>query len=207
MKLQIFFFFYDIKRLLFIFTLKKKPLYDNTTIILHIQYTMDHLDHPNSQNNNNINIYDDYSQKPQMAATSDDHIAQTSYMTDNYYEQYPSFSFVNNRHNVHPQPTINAPQDSNNNNIQNIQNISSPLNFPQTNYSDFFRFGIPGFEIIIIPTTSFTNLSNLSMQDLFQQHTNIVVTDESQSQFQQFQQQNSFDLPDSFNINNINNFQ
>lgn len=43
----------------------------------------------------------------------DHHNSKTHGWPDNYYEQYPSFSFINNRHNV--QPTINstyAPQDS-----------------------------------------------------------------------------------------------
>jgi hypothetical protein len=173
---------------------------------------MDRRDHHNTLNNINNIIYDNYSQ---MAATSDNNnIVQTTYTTDNDYEQQPSFSFVNNRHAAHPtsifqpQPTINSNYASEVSINNNVQNISTPLNFPQPNYPDYpdsYRFVIPGFEIIIIPTSSF---ANLSMQDQFQQDTNTVVTGESQPQFQQFQQQqNSLDLTDSFNFNNINNFQ
>jgi hypothetical protein len=71
---------------------------------------------------------------------------------------------------------------------------SSPLNI---NNPRIFRFEIPGFEIVVIPTTpttSFSNSANLNMQNQFQQ---------DQTQFQQ-QQQNSRGVNGSFI--NFNNF-
>src|SRR5437870_3633466 len=135
---------------------------------------MDHsMDH-NIQNNINNIIHELHDGQPNVIQsdyfpTSDDNIAQTSsYTANNNYEQQPAYHNQHDASTSQSQPTINstyAPQYTVNNNVQN------PLNFPPTNHPEFFRFEIPGFEIIVIPTFPLPNLSNSSMQDQSQQDT------------------------------------
>ena len=120
----------------------------------------------------------------------------------NNYEQQPMFSFMNNQDATSTMQSY--PMSSQYTDDYNVN--SSPLNFPQENGNpEIFRFEIPGFkvEIFVTPTTSIT--TNLNMQNQFQQqgHTfSNVITDNSQTQFQQ-QQQNSLDVNESFiNFNN-----
>ncbi|RIA82761.1 hypothetical protein C1645_834868 [Glomus cerebriforme] len=115
-----------------------------------------------------------------------------SYATNNY-EQQTTFSFLNNEHVISTTQSYStitssyAPQyidhNVNQNPPQYIQNTSQPLNFPQTNNSQIFRFEVPGFKIIIIPTTS-SILTSLDMQ--IESH-NVSfsnnTTDNSQTQF------------------------
>ncbi|GBB84884.1 hypothetical protein RclHR1_11470005 [Rhizophagus clarus] len=101
-----------------------------------------------------------------------------SYISNNY-EQQATFSYISNQYTTSTNSTTQhystttssyTPQyighNVNYNSSQFIQNVSPQFNFPQTNNSQLFRFEIPGFEIIIIPTSSsFVNLNNLNMQN------------------------------------------
>ncbi|CAB4374109.1 hypothetical protein RhiirA5_482856 [Rhizophagus irregularis] len=104
-----------------------------------------------------------------------------SYISNNH-EQQATFSFINNQYTTstttttqyHSTTTSYVPQyighNVNQNSPQFIQNISPPFNFPQTNHPQMFRFEIPGFEIIIVPTSPpFVNLNNLDMENHLQQ--------------------------------------
>ncbi|RIA98582.1 hypothetical protein C1645_812646 [Glomus cerebriforme] len=105
--------------------------------------------------------------------------------------------FANNeRANQTTQPSSYTPQYTG----DQHQSISLPVeslnmianNSYQTNPFEIFRFEIPGFKIIIIPTiSSYVNLNNLDMQNQLQPDhhlTTNIFTDNSQTQFQHFQQ-------------------
>ena len=123
-----------------------------------------------------------------------------SYAANNY-EQQPMF------YNEHATSTLQSYPTNSSNSGHNVN--SSPLiNFPQINNPEIFRFEIPGFKIVVVPTTLTTspcsNLTNLNMQNHLQDHTfSNIITYNSQSQFQQ-QQRNSLDVNESFI--NFNNF-
>ena len=117
-------------------------------------------------------------------------------VTTSNYEQ-PMFSFMNNEYATTMQ---SYPINSSNStympqHIVNHDVNSSLLNFPQANNPKIFRFEIPGFKIEIFvtptnPTTTFSNLTNLNMQNQFQQqgHTfSNVFINNPQTQFQQQQ--------------------
>ena len=101
-----------------------------------------------------------------------------------------------------------------------------------TNDSDIFRFAFPGYQIIVIPTSSpFANLNNFDMQCQFQQdqafssyttsighsqlnqdvsgvygtHSGSSVIHNDQSQHHDHHQQNSLGLNASSNFNNLRN--
>src|SRR4051794_11181723 len=85
-------------------------------------------------------------------------------------------------------------------NEQNQNLLQNPppslLNYPQTN--ETFTFEIPGFKIIVVPTTS--PIANYNMQNQIQQDLNYSnnATDISHTQLHQ-QNQNSLGLNDNFN--------
>jgi hypothetical protein len=91
-----------------------------------------------------------------------DNITSSSYATSNYEQQpeYSAFSFLNNGN---AQPLSSAQQYTD-------QNISSTLNSLNTmiansSQSEIFRFEIPGFQIIIIPTSPHANVDMQNQQD------------------------------------------
>src|ERR1044072_7062684 len=98
-------------------------------------------------------------------------VISDSYATSNYGQQQfeqseqSAFSFVNNEDSTSTtQSSYYAPQ------YANRGTPSLNTNFSQSNNSEIFRFEIPGFKIIVIPTSSpFANLTNLDMQNQFQQ--------------------------------------
>jgi hypothetical protein len=120
------------------------------------------------QNNFNDNAeFDSYSQPmiqteqpgyPDYFSTAED----SAFYTTSNYEQQPensAFSFPNNGN---AQPLSNAQQYAD----QNISSPFNPINTTIANSSqtaEVFRFEIPGFKIIIIPTSS--SLANLDVQD------------------------------------------
>jgi hypothetical protein len=155
------------------------------------------MDQPLSNTlNNSVNSSCDYSD---FSITSNN-IIPTSYTTANDYEQQQQqqqqqqsiFSSVNNENHT---TTTYEPQYTNHTN-----HISSPSPFNslnmvtnsfQINHSDVFKFEIPGFKIVIIPTfsttSSYTNLNNFDEQNQFQQgYTSTVDVHNSQTQFNNF---------------------
>ncbi|RGB43896.1 hypothetical protein C1646_749104 [Rhizophagus diaphanus] len=142
--------------------------------------------------NNNVNSSCDYYD---FSITSNNNIP-TSYMTNNYEQQQSLFSSINNENQTtttqsfsyEPQYTSHTSHDS---------HITSPLNSlnmitnsSQINRSDIFKFEIPGFKIVVIPTSStisssYANLNNFDTQN--QVHTSpIVDSHNSQNQFNNF---------------------
>lgn len=152
------------------------------------------MDQPLSNTlNNNVNSSCDYSD---FSIMSNNNIP-TSYMANNYEQQQSLLSSVNNEnHTATTQSLSYEPQyTSHDGHI-----ISSPLNSlnmitnsSQINRSDIFKFEIPGFKIVVIPTSSttsspYTNLNNFDTQNQVQQgYTSpIVDTHNSQTQFNNF---------------------
>jgi len=151
--------------------------------------------------NNPLQNYNGYSQPPQTPQmeqplneilftntsysytdyfpATDNNTISASY-TINNYEQSPAFSFVNNASTT---PTTQSAS-------QNIPHSSSSESLNTAIANNSYHFEIPGFKIIIIPTTTTTpyaNLNNSNTQNQFQQD-NVplnIVTNNSQIQFQQ----------------------
>jgi len=151
------------------------------------------MDQPLSNNtfyNNNVNSSCNYAD---FSVTSNN-IIPTSYSASNYEQQQSTFSSVNNENVTSAtQSSSYAPPQ------YTSSHVSLPLNSPnmittnpsQTNHSEILRFEIPGFKIIIIPTSSPTpplygNLNNLDTQNQFQQDyaSSNVVADNSNPQIQ-----------------------
>jgi hypothetical protein len=123
--------------------------------------------------------YSDYS------SAAGDNMASSSYTARNYEQQQPMLSFLSSEHaNSATQPLYYAPQYAD-------QYISSPLNtLNNSSQSGIFRFEIPGFNIIIVPTSS--PPANLDMHNQFQHDHNYLdlssyTSSVSQSQLNQEQ--------------------
>jgi hypothetical protein len=108
-----------------------------------------------------------------------DNITSTFYATSNYEQpQQPMFSFLNN------DSTLSYALQ------YTDQNISPPFNpintiISNSSQTEVFRFEIPGFKIIIVPTSS--PLANLDMQSQQDTYLNSTTSLVSQSQLNQEQ--------------------
>ena len=149
------------------------------------------------QSSSNV-FYDNANSSGTYTDLTSDNIISTSTASDGLLStcsttpctpQYIGHSVNEQNQNLLQNPSQNPPQY-----------IQSPcpsfLNYPQTN--ETFTFEIPGFRIIVVPTTP-PIANNNSMQNQAQQDLNYsnIVTDISQTQFQQ---------QNSLNLNNFNNF-
>ncbi|CAB5379646.1 unnamed protein product [Rhizophagus irregularis] len=129
-----------------------------------------------------------------------------SYATNNYERQSMTPS-INNERVISTSTIQSNPAANSSNSSYTPYNSNHNVNTPSLNFNNpgTFRFEIPGFVIVVIPTTPTTNSTSLNTQNQFQQeHTYSNITnDNSHTQFQQ-QQQNFLDVNGSFI--NFNNF-
>jgi hypothetical protein len=162
---------------------------------------------------NDNNEFNNYTYYPNNLHQETTNVNQAVQPSDSSYDCYDDH-FATTNDNIMP---INeqissqyTPQyiDQNVNEYQDSSQYDN--NYPQKNYSQIpeLKFEIPGYKIIVIPTFhSYTNLNNFDIQDQNQNDQNYfypssnIVTDDLSLQFQQyqqFQQQNSFELNGSF---------
>jgi hypothetical protein len=93
-----------------------------------------------------------------------------SYISNNYEQQamfYNQYTTTTTSTTQYYSTTSSyAPQYIDNYVNQNTPQFNQNIPPPQTNNSQIFRFEIPGFKIIIVPTSSssFVNLNNLDME-------------------------------------------
>ncbi|RIA98557.1 hypothetical protein C1645_749666 [Glomus cerebriforme] len=116
-----------------------------------------------------INAADNYTNDLFMSDNDYATTSMTSFATDGQIDSTYSTPFNETQCNF--DATIGQVSPS-----QSVMNSSLPINLadmtinPQTNDSEIFRFMIPGFQTVIIPTSSpLTNLSDVDMQYQFQQ--------------------------------------
>ncbi|CAB4488824.1 hypothetical protein RhiirA5_498291 [Rhizophagus irregularis] len=140
--------------------------------------------------------------------------------TTKTYEQQPMFSCINDQHSSNQYPLItssftpqdepsldqnyydiNEPREFNQISYQddqfqspNILDINNPIEFYPTNQTASFRFEIPGFEIIIIPTSSDV-INNTQIHNQYYYGQNNICD------ISQFYQHNSFDSEMFSNLN------
>ncbi|RIA88562.1 hypothetical protein C1645_826139 [Glomus cerebriforme] len=158
--------------------------------------------------------FNNYSNNDYLQTTDLDQIAQPSYnhYCDNLIPTIPE-TCINEQQQQVPQMTSQniLPQSPQYTDIDQDQNVegqildqdSSQLNFwTQKNHLENFEFNIPGFKIIVIPTTrtNFTNIDFTQDQNQNQDHNYLNFPNDSLQQFQQFHQQNSFELNNSCNF-------
>ncbi|CAG8652855.1 uncharacterized protein OCT59_005103 [Rhizophagus irregularis] len=147
--------------------------------------------------NNNVDSSCDYSDFSSI--TSNNNIP-TSYMANNYEQQQSLFSSINNENYTTTTQSLSYEPQYTSHTSSHDSHIASPLNSlnmitnsSQINRSDIFKFEIPGFKIVVIPTSSTTsssyaNLNNFDTQNQVQQgYTSpIVDSHNSQTQFNNF---------------------
>ncbi|PKY42783.1 hypothetical protein RhiirA4_456641 [Rhizophagus irregularis] len=155
--------------------------------------------HSSNTLNSNLNI-------PYGISAMRDNIIPVSYAINNYERQSMTPS-INNERVISTSTIQSYPAANSSNSSYTPYNSNHNVNTPSLNFNNpgTFRFEIPGFVIVVIPTTPTTNSTSLNTQNQFQQeHTYSNITnDNSHTQFQQ-QQQNFLDVNGSFI--NFNNF-
>ncbi|GBB95791.1 hypothetical protein RclHR1_02610028 [Rhizophagus clarus] len=174
-------------------TLQDNDMFNDYSNKLQLQ-----TDQPNTLINNNVNSSCDYFDFP---TTNDNNvISTTSYTTNDYEQQQSIFTSVNNEAPITTAQSLSyVPQYTSHTNSHNSHIPSPPNSFnmitnsSQINHPNIFKFEIPGFEIVFIPTSSttsstYTNPNNFDTQNQVQQGYTSPTIDayNSQTQFNNF---------------------